>query len=516
MTTTILALLAGCNLYDPRFERFNATGLVDTGSTDADTDVDSDSDSDSDSDTDTDTHETGETGETGDTSDTSDTGDSADSGDSGDTADSGDSGDSGDTGIVDTGDTADTGDSGDTGSETGIVDTADTSFDTSVVDTGDTGSVIIIDIDGDGYTADVDCDDADAAINPSATEVCDGVDNDCDGATDESGATGETTWYDDADADGYGSSALSVTACDAPVGYVASSTDCDDTSASIHFGASETCNSVDDDCDGSVDDGLATATWYDDGDGDGYGDASVSTISCSVVAGAVGNDDDCDDLTAAVNPAAIEACDAVDNDCDGGTDESGATGESLWYDDADGDGYGDGSVSTLSCSALIGTVADATDCNDADVTVNPSATEVCDSADNDCDGSVDNVVGASHTTVVRFAPDFTAFTGIVISGELLDSSGGDVLAWEDWSTGTPSGMTVTTSTTSITATYSGCVESTETWYVNIGFTTSSGSARYGCEDDGDILGMYTVTVDGSSVTTGSCGTDPYGENAYSW
>ena len=71
-----------------------------------------------------------------------------------------------------------------------------------------------VDRDEDGAFSDVDCDDSDASINPSATELCDGVDNDCDGETDESGAEGETDWYLDADEDGEGTASDMVTSCD--------------------------------------------------------------------------------------------------------------------------------------------------------------------------------------------------------------------------------------------------------------------------------------------------------------
>ena len=70
-----------------------------------------------------------------------------------------------------------------------------------------------------------DCDDADPGANPAAPEVCDGRDNDCDGMTDEGRLT---TFYRDADGDGFGQMSMSMTACDRPTGYVADNTDCDD------------------------------------------------------------------------------------------------------------------------------------------------------------------------------------------------------------------------------------------------------------------------------------------------
>mgnify|MGYP001563545011 CR=1 FL=1 len=107
----------------------------------------------------------------------------------------------------------------------------------------------IADEDGDGYANPEDCDDADAAINPAATEVCDGVDNDCDGTIDED-TSGGTTWYADADSDAYGDATVTSTACTQPSGYVTDSSDCDDASAAINPAATEVCSDgIDQDCD---------------------------------------------------------------------------------------------------------------------------------------------------------------------------------------------------------------------------------------------------------------------------
>ncbi len=110
-----------------------------------------------------------------------------------------------------------------------------------------------------GYVADDgDCDDGDSAVHPGAAEVCNGVDDDCDDAVDE-GLVFETYWPD-ADGDGAGdATADPVSTCDgAPFGHVADDGDCDDGDSSIHPGADEVCNEVDDDCDGQVDEGCGT------------------------------------------------------------------------------------------------------------------------------------------------------------------------------------------------------------------------------------------------------------------
>ena len=259
------------------------------------------------------------------------------------------------------------------------------------------GSVGTVDADGDGYYACEECDDGDAAVNPAGTELCDGVDNDCDGTVDEADAVDASTWYADADADTYGDPAVSVTACSAPSRYVADDTDCDDSDTTVNPAATEVCDGVDNDCDGSIDEGFAPATWYVDADADGYGDASTaaSTTCDGAPAGYVADDTDCDDADAAVNPAATEACDGVDNDCDGSIDEGFAP--TTWYADADGDGYGDPDSASTTCDgAPSGYLADDTDCDDTDDTINPAGTEVCDRVDNNCDGSIDE--GFAPTT----------------------------------------------------------------------------------------------------------------------
>ena len=106
---------------------------------------------------------------------------------------------------------------------------------------------------GDGFTYDVDCNDDDSAVNPDATEVCDGIDNNCDGNIDEAGGS---TWYADVDADTYGDPASTTVSCDMPMGYVADNTDCNDGDAAINPAATEVCDGVDNNCDGNIDEGI--------------------------------------------------------------------------------------------------------------------------------------------------------------------------------------------------------------------------------------------------------------------
>ncbi|MEK7458900.1 MAG: putative metal-binding motif-containing protein [Patescibacteria group bacterium] len=194
-----------------------------------------------------------------------------------------------------------------------------------------------------------DCDDTNAEVRTGAVELCDGVDNDCDGEVDNDASDG-TAYYLDTDLDGYGDMygwyGPSVKSCDgAPSGYVDNSLDCDDGWNEVNPDAAEQCNEYDDNCDGSVDEGVATFIWYVDFDEDGYGDATQPTTeSCSMWWGYAIRADDCDDTDPMMSPG-------MDADLDG---------ESV-----------------------------CTDCDDHDDDNYPGATEVADGEDNDCDGSVD-------------------------------------------------------------------------------------------------------------------------------
>jgi hypothetical protein len=260
------------------------------------------------------------------------------------------------------------------------------------------GSVSYEDADGDGWAACEECDDSDAEIHPNATEICNEIDDDCDGDIDDddSGVTGTSTWYIDYDGDGYGSSEFTDEACEAVEGWVSDSDDCDDTDEGIHPAAEETCNEIDDDCDGDIDDDdgdvTGTTTWYIDYDGDGFGSSDYTTSSCELTSGWAESDSDCDDLDAEVHPDAAEVCNGLDDDCDGSMDDDDAdvSGTSTWYTDNDADGFGNIDDTTEACEAPAGTVSDATDCDDSDGTVNPDATEVCNELDDDCDGAIDD------------------------------------------------------------------------------------------------------------------------------
>lgn len=173
------------------------------------------------------------------------------------------------------------------------------------------------DYDGDGYSSPADCNDSDASIFPGADEVCDGLDNNCDDQIDNDPVDGET-YYDDQDMDGYGDADWPTQSCGPLTGHVDNTGDCDDFNDDIHPGVPESCDSVDENCNGEIDEGLPTTTFYADEDGDGYGDPSDAVESCAPPAGRVENTEDCDDTSAAAHPGGSEiSWNGVDEDCDG-------------------------------------------------------------------------------------------------------------------------------------------------------------------------------------------------------
>ncbi|MFY7970829.1 MAG: MopE-related protein, partial [Flavobacteriales bacterium] len=266
---------------------------------------------------------------------------------------------------------------------TGILYYADTDNDTY----GDPNNTITSCILVAGYvTNNLDCDDTNAAVNPAATEVCDGFDNDCDTQIDE-GFT-QNTYYADNDGDGFGDANMSVTACSPPSGYVVTNTDCDDTNNNVFPGAPEQCDGLDNDCDTQIDEGLTGTPFYADTDGDGFGDASNFVTACVPPTGYVADNTDCDDTNNTIYPGATELCDALDNDCDFVID-NGLT-LTTYYLDFDGDGFGDLGATQDACVQPTGYVTDNTDCDDNNAASFPGNPEVCDGIDNDCDFVIDN------------------------------------------------------------------------------------------------------------------------------
>jgi alpha-tubulin suppressor-like RCC1 family protein len=288
-----------------------------------------------------------------------------------------------------------------------------------------------------------------APIQGPSAEVCDGLDNNCDGRTDETG--GQSTFYRDADGDGKGSPSVTTQACTAPAGYVANSQDCNDADPSL------------------------PRSFIPDADRDGYGAAFVAgpapppPYGCTAPAGYTTNSLDCDDTRSSVRPGAPEVCDGLDNNCNGSTDE-GAT-PLTWYRDADGDGKGNSAVTTQACTPPAGYVRDSSDCNDSNASlpayfsrdgdgdgygdvfvvspatygcsgpagyvpntsdchdgskfVYPGALEVCDGMDNNCNGTVDDscsqVTCSAYFSSSSIPSGGTGTFGYTSSGPLADS-----------------------------------------------------------------------------------------------
>jgi len=215
-----------------------------------------------------------------------------------------------------------------------------------------------LDLDEDGYRPyDGDCDDDDPTRNPGEVEVCDELDNDCNGQVDD-GVSVALFW--DEDADGYGNPEMPFDSCEGSPGLVLDATDCNDLDPHVNPSAEEVCNAKDDDCDGFVDESESgeTLAVYRDVDGDGFGDGEPIVVStlCGVADGYTTIDDDCNDSIATVYPGADEFCNEMDDDCDGTTDEDPMDGILLYWDE-DGDGVGDASETMVGCSAGDGWVA---------------------------------------------------------------------------------------------------------------------------------------------------------------
>ncbi len=310
----------------------------------------------------------------------------------------------------------------------------------------------------DGWASNAfDCDDSVAPVNPGVPEVCNGRDDDCDSMTDEGLLR---PYFADTDGDGFGADATMSMACSPPTSsHVERGGDCDDTRRNVSPVGFEACNGLDDDCDAMTDEGVLR-TFYRDADGDGVGGTTTET-ACAPSAGYVGTSGDCDDANAARYPGRFEACNGIDDDCNGaidpgcactdgsvqvcGASEVGACarGSQLcvggtWGtecigeitpvpevcntvdDDCDGavddgvtvtgclgdgdsDGFGAGAPSTQCRDATrmaagycpSGYTIVSGDCNDANASIRPSATEVCNGLDDDCDGVADDGVSAS-------------------------------------------------------------------------------------------------------------------------
>ncbi len=282
------------------------------------------------------------------------------------------------------------------------------------------------DIDGDGFIDEArcaqyceavacqgcelvacDCDDNNPEIYPGAFETCDGLDNNCtDGTDDERQDFDGDTFFacqnEDPSAEDCDDTNDTVhpgaeEVCDGidndcdgippeeqgevdedHDGVMACNGDCDDTNDTVHPGAEEVCDGTDNDCDGEIDNGAAgMQTVYTDADGDGFGDSATGMTSCQVESGQAIEGGDCDDANPDAYPGADEVCNGVDDNCDSIADET----------EPSFDQDGDGALDAGQCAGYTGTAP--LDCDDADPGVHPGADEIAgDGIDNDCDGSL--------------------------------------------------------------------------------------------------------------------------------
>lgn len=184
-------------------------------------------------------------------------------------------------------------------------------------------------------------------------------------------------WYDDRDGDGYGSSDKTVETCEAPQGYVAQGNDCNDSDVEINPGATEICDGIDNNCNGSIDENISCITFYKDNDNDGFGDPDNTMVgSGTPPEGWVLWDGDCNDSNDLINVFANEIMgNEIDDNCDGVTDGG------VRYIDADGDGYGSQNESVAAG------VFNNLDCDDTNENIHPYQLEIIgDAIDNNCDG----------------------------------------------------------------------------------------------------------------------------------
>jgi len=218
-----------------------------------------------------------------------------------------------------------------------------------------------VDDDGDGFADVDDCDDTDPDINPGVVDdICDGVVRDCSQASSESDNDGD--------------------------GYLACGGDCDDSDFSTNPDGFESCDGRDNDCNGAIDDGIALETFYIDTDFDGWGDVDGDAVDACFPPVGYAPEGDCDDTDFNISPFASEDCDPVDRNCDGDPTANAFDAQN-YRPDADGDGYGTGPNQRLCELPADAATNGGGDCDDADPTVNPGATETpYDDIDQNCDG----------------------------------------------------------------------------------------------------------------------------------
>ena len=223
------------------------------------------------------------------------------------------------------------------------------------------------------------------------------------------------TFFADVDGDAYGDPMNSVVLdCNSIlVGYVENDLDCDDSNPNINPDAAEVCNGVDDNCNGGEIDEFVSIPYYQDSDGDGYGDPNFMILDCNLPSGFVENMDDCDDALITYIDAdgdgfgsdIMDPCGAPNNlDCNDNT--AAIQDSTTYYADIDEDGYGDPNNTLISCNLPAGYITDGTDCNDLDLDIYPGAPDILGNGiDENCDGQDGVGIDESEINPILFFPN---------------------------------------------------------------------------------------------------------------
>ncbi len=340
-----------------------------------------------------------------------------------------------------------------------------------------------------GATQGGDCNDFNPFAAPGKPELCNNIDDDCNGTIDGENSLGCTTYFKDGDGDGYGDEKTAQCLCSPSGAYkTLVGGDCDDSTAAVSPKTPEMCNAIDDNCNGVIDE--ANAIWcvpfLKDDDSDGYGVTGLSQCLCTPTGPwKASTGGDCNDQDGSQSPGTEELCDGKDNNCNTLMDEDC---------DKDNDGY---------CNAnklVVGKPAACPlgggDCIDHDPEVHPGLAEVCDLKDNDCNQQVDELVsapcgGCSPVCLMSEGPKgdkgFATEPG-TLNGAGVDTNGNVVLdsstiqfnmLWIS-NSGEGSVSKLDTSTGKEVARYFVCSDPSRT------AVDSEGNAWVGCRGDGRV------------------------------